>query len=373
MAQALEELLVVDVSGTIATAYCAKQMADYGAEVINLESADGFATRHEPPFLSGLAAPDNSALHAYLSTNKRSVRLDTLSDTALAQLLVRADLLLDDGCLPERVAGLYPPRRGVRMSISWYGEDGPYADFTGTDAQVFALNGMLRNIGDLEGPPIIPTGFSAQIVAGMTAYIGALGHVLAAELGNNETFVHLHTTIFEAALCFTDVGAITFYNTGLQAPRLGINRYPPTSPMGVYPCRDGWLGVTVLTPSQWHTFCDLLELTDLKDMPLFQTAIGRFEAADIIEPLMCEQLLQHSAEELFYRGQQLGIPLARVPTMEELFAVDQFVERRAFSAAQMVDGSTVTVPSIPFRLFAAPPQFGGPVAALGQHDAEAVR
>ena len=370
MTQALEGITVVDVSGTIATAYCAKQLADYGAQVINLEPAEGFATRYAAPFVESLPPPENSALHAYLSTNKRSVRQDRLTDATLQALLSRADLVLDDGNQPQRIAGLGPRERGVRMSISWYGESGPYADFTGTDAQVFALNGMLRAIGREAGPPIIPTGHQAQIVAGMTAYIGALGHVLGAELGNAQEHVHLHTSILQAALCFTDVGAITFYNTGLQPPRLGINRYPPTSPMGVYPCRDGWLGVSVLTPSQWHAFCDLLGLPDLKDTPLFQSAIGRFEATDLIEPLMCEKLLQHGAEDLFYRGQEMAIPLARVPTMEELFSVDQFVERQAFSSAQLAAGKRVTVPSVPFRLFAAPPRFGGAVATLGKHDTE---
>ena len=367
---ALDGLLILDVSGTVATAYCAKQLADYGAEVINLEPACGFITRYEAPFIAGVGAPENSALHAYLSANKRSIQIDSLSDEALEDLLFRADLLLDDACLPERITGLKAPHRGVRMSISWYGEDGPYAGFTGSDAQIFALNGMLRNIGTVDGPPIIPTGYAAQIVAGMTAYIGALGHVLAAELGNKTIYTHLHTSIFEACMCFTDVGAINYYNSGLQAQRLGINRYPPTAPMGVYPCQDGWVGITVLTPSQWHAFCDLLELHDLKDVPLFQTAIGRFEAIDLIEPKMCEQLLKQSAEALFYRGQELAIPLARVPTMEELFSVDQFVERQAFSAVELRGGETVTVPSVPFRLYATPPHFGGAVATLGQHNDE---
>ena len=365
MPGALDGLLVLDLSGSIACAFCAKQMADYGAQVINLEPDEGFATRFEPPFFDNSQPPENSALHAYLSTNKRSMRLGTLSDAELASLVQAADLVLDDGAWPAAIA---PATPNVRMSISWYGAEGPYSNFTGTDAQIFALNGMLRTIGREQGPPIIPSGYAMQFVAGMTAYVGALGHVLAAELGNVAQQIELHTSIFEASLCFTDVGAINFHNTGLQSPRLGINRYPPTSPMGVYPCRDGWLGVTVLTPSQWHAFCDLLDLPDIKYMPLFQTAIGRFEAADIIEPMMCEKLLQHSAEDLFYRGQAQAIPLARVPTMEELFSVDQFTERQAFATAHAPGGAQTPVPSVPFRLFATPPHFGGAVAALGEHD-----
>ena len=78
-----------------------------------------------------------------------------------------------------------------------------------------------------------------------------------------------------------------------------------------------------------------------------------------------EKLQKHSAEELFYKGQQARIPLARVPTMEELFEVDQYVNRNAFSKATQA-GHNYQVPSTPFRLFKTPPNFGGPVSAVGQ-------
>ena len=83
---------------------------------------------------------------------------------------------------------------------------------------------------------------------------------------------------------------------------------------------------------------------------------------------MRERLLAQSAEDIFYRGQHAAIPLARVPTMEELFQVDQFVERNAFARATLPDGSALTVPSVPFRLYGTPPHFGGPVARLGEHE-----
>jgi len=365
MTGALGDLRVVDVSGTVATGYRAKLFADYGAEVINLEPADGFPTRSLAPFLPDVAAAEASALHAYLSTGKQSVRAPALADARLEALIGSADLLLDDGTSTLPVEAY----RGVRCTISWYGLDGPYAAYAGTDAQCYALNGMLRLIGRVEGPPLMPTGYQAQFVAGTTAYIAALGHVLAGELANRSAPVHLDTSIFESTLCFTDVGAITAHNTGLQADRMGVNRLPPTYPMGVFPCRDGWIGLSVLTPKQWHAFCELLDMNEFAEVPLFQSAIARNQAADVLEPVFTEKLLHFTAEELVDRGQNAAIPLARVPTMEELCGVDQYVARRAFAEAS-VGGRTLTVPSVPFRLFATPPGFGGAVAALGAHDAE---
>ena len=352
---ALSGIRVVDISGTIATGYCGKLFADYGAQVINLEPEGGFATRSIAPFLPSLSSPDNSAMHAYLNTNKESV---IASEITRERVLSTADLVLDDGsaeALPSNLS---------RMSVTWYGLDGPFADFETTDAHIFAMNGMLRGIGKIEGPPYIPPGYQAQIVGGATAYIGALGHILGRELGNLKPS-HLETSIFEAMMCFTDVGAVAHYNTGLELTRLGINRFPPTYPLGIFPCKDGWLGITVLTPPQWHAFCKLLDMEDLADVPLFQSSVGRLEAIDIIEPRFTEALLDKSAEALFYAGQAARIPLARVPTMEELFEVDQFVGRDAFCDATIVD-QKLTIPSTPFRLYSTPPSFGGQVESLGE-------
>lgn len=360
-ASALAGLRVVDIGGSIATAYCAKLFADYGAEVINLEPEQGFATRKLAPLLT----TGESALHGWLHAKKSSVVANQLSRTAMTALLGSANLLLDDGNNPQWL------ERGqhVRSTISWFGAGKTYEHYVGSDGICFALNGMLRTIGRIEGPPLIPTGYQAQIVGGNTAFIGSLGEVLGEELGseisNRSGSINLETSILEAMMCFTEVGAIGSYNTGLHPERMGVNRFPPTYPMGVYPCKDGWLGVTALTPSQWHSFCELLDMQEFAHLPLFQTAVGRLEAADLLEPMIEEKLAKLSSEEVFYRGQQQAVPLARVPTMEELFQVDQFVEREAFTDINFASGSTVTVPGTPFRLFATPPTTGGRVASLG--------
>jgi crotonobetainyl-CoA:carnitine CoA-transferase CaiB-like acyl-CoA transferase len=361
--QALAGIRVVDISGSVSTGFCAKVFADYGADVINLEPEGGFRTRNLAPLIGG-TAPNASAMHAWLSTNKKSVRADAIGPAQCATIIGEADLLLDDGQEHGFDCG------GVRSSISWYGRGGPYENFVGTDAQCFALNGMIRNIGPIEGPPIMTAGYQAEVTAGITAYTASLAQVLAGELGNRRNPVHIETSIFESCICFTDVGAVGFHNSGLQASRMGINRFPPTYPLGVFPCRDGWIGVTVLTPSQWHSFCKLLGMDELAEVPLFQSSVGRLQARDVIEPLMCERFETFSAEDLFYKGQQAAIPLARVPTMEELFEVDQFQIRNAMTEATLPDGETLRVPSVAFRLYSTPPSFGGPVAALGQHSGD---
>lgn len=349
-----QDLLIVDVSGTVATTYAGKLFVDYGARVVNVEPLDGFVTRSLDPLLANGA----SAMHGYLNANKESVCTD---NPVLHPCVAAADLILLD---PVSV-DVEDVENNV-CAISWFGMNGPYAEFEGSDAAIQALTGLMIGIGDPEGPPVIPKGFHPQMIGGVSAFNGALAFLMGRHKNDEQhasRFV-LDASIFEANMCFTDLGPINAYNKNPLPFRMGINKFPPTYPLGIWPCKDGWLGVTCLTPEQWRAFCKLLELDDFADVPLFQRSSARLEAADILEPAILEALLKHSAEDLFYRGQAMRIPLARVPTMDELFSVDQYRERQAFNEYTFGDESFIG-PSVPYRLHETSPELGGHASELG--------
>ena len=116
--QALAGISVFDVAGSVAAAYCGKLFADHGAEVVLVEPPDsGFATRGLTPFVPGAAPPESSAMHSYLSTNKRSIVLDMDSPEDAAQFfeLARDSALVIDCGIggrravnPERLAAAAP-------------------------------------------------------------------------------------------------------------------------------------------------------------------------------------------------------------------------------------------------------------------------
>jgi crotonobetainyl-CoA:carnitine CoA-transferase CaiB-like acyl-CoA transferase len=362
-AGALSGIRVVDLAGTVATGYCGKLLADHGAEVVNVEPPDGFETRRLPPFVEG---GRRSALHEYLSVGKRSVVVEpaTGGDDVVAHLCAGAHLILDDGSRDVAAPA------ALRMDVSWFGSSGPYAGHAGSDGVCFALAGLTRGIGRAEGPPLIPTGYQAQIIGGLTAYIGALAHLLGRERVSASAAPRLETSILEAVTCFTEVGTVGFFNTGAVGTRVGINRLPPTYPLGIFPCRDGWIGVTVLTPQQWQSFCRLLDLDEFAREPRYYATLERFADAGVIEPLVRARLRERSAYDTFVAGQRTGVPLALVPTMAELFEVDQYVARRTFAPLHFEDAPPYSIPVAPFRLHRTPARAGGRVHALGADTAE---
>ncbi len=363
-AGALAGIHVVDLAGTVATAYCSKLFRDLGAAVTNLEPPrEGHPIRRLPPFHPRAAAPEASALATWLSLGKRSVAAGP-EDPEARGLLDGADLILDAEPAAERRL----LKGQTRLSISWFGASGPYAGRAATDPVISTHTGAARAIGPADGPPILATGHTPQVVAGTLAYVGAVGHLLARETGRLDGPLHLDVSILEAAMCITEPGPPGTLATGEIRPRVGINRFWPTYPVGIYPCRDAWLGVTTVTPSQWRSLCSLLGLDELGAEPRYQVSINRLEDADRIDAALRPRLLERTAREWVEAGQAARVPLALAPTPAELFDLEQFRDRGAWVEAEHPDQGRFLAAGTPFRLHRTPAVRGGRAPRLGEHN-----
>lgn len=367
--EALGDLRVLDLCGNIAAGYCGKLFADHGADVVLAEPPDGFATRRLPPLIPGVDPPEASGMHAYLSTNKRSVILRNRSQ--LQKLAAGASLVMDDCVGADRLLDIdllseVAPNTTL-LSISWFGQSGPYRDHAGSDGVCLALSSQLDWLGKAGEAPLIPGGYHAQMVAGLTAFVAAMGQVLAAELGNAKGVRQVELSILESSICLTEIEAVRFHCGLPTRTRTGVNRFRTTYPLGIYPCQDGWLGVTVLTPSQWEAFCRLIGLEYLTRDARYRQSEARFEDADHLDKLIADAVKGSSARELVRRGQDTRVPLSIVPTMEQLFGVDQYIARKVFADVVHPDLGEFPMPVTPFRLYGSPARTGGHVARLGEH------
>jgi crotonobetainyl-CoA:carnitine CoA-transferase CaiB-like acyl-CoA transferase len=370
--QPLEGLVVLDLSGTVATAYCGHLFASLGARVVDLEPPDGHPTRRIPPFAPGLVPRDASAFHVWISAGKESLELDLRSAAGrerLGELCRGADVLLEAfrpgelarlGVTAETLAAANPAL--LTVSISWFGQSGPLARAPGGDPIVASMAGAVRSFGPVEGPPMLPSGHGPQIVAGASAFVGALGHLLGRERsrspaggapgGRNGGGV-LDANVLEANLALSDAGTIGLFNACAVPPRLGWNRYWPTYPAGIYRASDGWIGVTAVLWTQWRSLCEMLDLPDLIAEPRYQITIERMADAELLDRRLAPALARRTVAEWFHEGQARRVPFAMVPTAEELLACEQFDARGAFSRYSLPDGATFRAPGLPFRLTSA--------------------
>ena len=297
IARPLSEYRIVELGSLPAGAYAARLFADFGAEVIKVEPPGGDPTRAFPPMIDA----KTSGWFAYLNYGKKSVTVGRGRPRRAAEQRAGADRFdrRDHSAHPHLVA----------VDLSWFGKSGPYRDFKATDAMCRALAGFVQLIGPEEGPPLTLPDYQSAIMGGLAAFIPAMAALLGRQSRTWEVSVH------EATVALAEYQAIEAWATGPQK-RWGFNRFTPTYPMGVYRCKQGWIGITIVTPAQWISFCDLMGMPELGRDPDHVMGGERLARADALEARFIPRFLDRTAEEWFALGLELRLPFAIVPRHE---------------------------------------------------------
>ncbi|MCW5749485.1 MAG: CoA transferase, partial [Alphaproteobacteria bacterium] len=347
----LAGISVVEIAGLPAAAYAARLMADFGAEVVKIEPPDGDPERRRLPLIDG-----HSAWFAYLNYGKKSVVPDAAAREAL---LANADVLILSG---NADPGLSPAAAAIVARVDWFGP-GPYRGYTCTDSICRALAGAIHLTGPIEGPPLALPDFQSGIIGGLATFIPVMAALLAREATGGRT---IDVSIHEATVALSEYQAVEMHAGVVPRKRWGLNRFAPTYPLGIYPCRDGWLGVTIVTPAQWKAFCDLLGMPELGRHPDWTMGPDRLPKADALEARLLPRLREKNAAEWFALGLEHRLPFAIVPDMGELLSMPVFRERGAIVPIDL-GHRVVEAPGSPFYLTVTPPLPGGAVPRPGQH------
>jgi crotonobetainyl-CoA:carnitine CoA-transferase CaiB-like acyl-CoA transferase len=366
---ALSHLAVVEIGSAAATSYCARLFADFGATVRKVEPPQGDPLRRTAPF----TPKGQSAWFAFLNFNKSSVALDPNDAGAslrLAELIGDCDILID-GCDVEAadcptfdLAALKQKKPGlIHLEASWFGHQGPYAKFEATDSTIRALTGSIKLVGPADGPPMHAPDFQTGILAGLWGFIAAASSVLGRMRdGQGRTSA---LSIFEASIAVSEYIMFESFMRGDIMRRIGTNRFWPTFPVGIYETRQGWLGVTTVTPAQWRAFCEMLGLYDLRDDAALFMGVDRLQRIEEIEGKFIPRLKQRTAQEWFAEGLQRKIPIVPVPGIDDLISDNEKKSRGAIVPIAIGDETGLTAGSMQ-RLTGTPPRRGGSVPAIGQ-------
>jgi crotonobetainyl-CoA:carnitine CoA-transferase CaiB-like acyl-CoA transferase len=363
MAGALASLRALELGEFEAAAYCGKLFADLGAEVIKVERPGGDPARRMGPSVTTASGSRESGHFAWLSTNKQSVEIEA-GDAAWLETLADACDIVIDGRPGEAAAAwrlaLQARRPGTTVvSLSWFGESGPYRDFLGADILVSALAGVTWPVGAGGQPPQPVCDHQASVVGGLNAFTAALAARFGAAGGRR-----FEVSLLEANLAISELNEVFAQANNVPDERYGLNRYRPTFPMGIYRCSQGWIGLTVTSMDQWRGFCELLDLPEEVDRPELWTAVGRFTRADELEAKYAPRFLQHAAAEWFAMCLQMRLPAAIVPDMAELPTIAVHRERGAF-ADVTIDGARFEAPVLPQRVTRPAQPANGPAPLAG--------
>ena len=370
----LSELRVVEIGSGDALGYCGKLFADFGAEIIKVEPPDGEPARKIAPLVDAGDGRNEGGYFAWLNTNKRSMSADLNQSAGVEKvrtLLASADLLLD-ARHPTVIKASPLSHEDIRRSqpglsitaISWFGEHGPYRDYAVTDSVCRSLAGLVKLVGPIEGPPVLPRDGQIGVVAGLTAFIPTLAGLYARGTQGARRFA---VSAHEAMLQISEFDTALALEAGFTRPRIGINRFGRGFPVGNFATKEGWLGVTVVTPAQWVAFCGMIGLPELGPDPRYSATAERYQHAEELNGIIKPVLMHRTAMEWFEKGIELRLPLAIVPDMRELLAQHIYRERGAFAPVQIGDAS-FDAPVLPQHLTRSPPRPNGRAPFAGEHD-----
>jgi crotonobetainyl-CoA:carnitine CoA-transferase CaiB-like acyl-CoA transferase len=364
-------LKVVDLSQGIAGPYCAELLAQNGANVIKVEPPGGGDWSR----ILGRVYGDNTAYSIPANIGKRSVAIDLKSDEGKAVLwrLIRdADVFLE-GFRPGVIARLgfgydvvaAREARIIYLSISGFGQTGPFAERPAMDPVLQAYTGLMaENKGDDGIPhrvPVIPIDMSCALYA-FQAVSAALYARRDEPRGR-----YIEASLLQAG-------------AGLQAVRMmgsyleGGGVIPGAAPSGVFYAADGSVNITVVRPNEWAALCQVIGMPELVDDPRFIDRDARWDNQEalfaIIRPVIAAMKFADLSERL------TGARIMH----ERLNSYAEFLHTEQVNAINMI--AWLNVPHVPQpvpvpNIIGLPPIMNGTSRAhaptLGEHTAAVLR
>lgn len=366
MSGILEGLKVVDLTRVLAGPWCTQLLADYGADVIKIESPDdGDDARRIPPFFPAGGQGDGSAKHAMsaffacCNRGKSSRVVDIRSREGQQQvrdLAASSDIFVENfkvgnlrkyGLDYDSLTAINP--RLIYCSITGYGQTGPMATYPGYDLLFQGISGAMSTCGLPDGVPgggpmrtIVP---HTDVMSGMYACNAILAAIMHRQQTGEGQYIDV--ALLDVAIAVNAYVGSGYLASGKSQQRIG-NSGVAASPSGVYRCSDGWV-IVQCNDRHWSVFCDKLGKPDWLGDPRFATLHSRIAHAKIIDDLISEVTRGFAKADFVQLIAPAGVPCVPVNEIGEAFAEPQVIHREMVSEMPLADGSTVKVVRNPVR------------------------
>lgn len=328
---------MVDMATLFAGPGAARHLADFGAEVVKVEPPSGDGARR-----LGWRDPDDGETYAWklLGRNKRAVVLDLKTDPgrrAMRALLDRSDVLVENlrpgglarlGLDPADLLRTNP--RLVILSVTGFGQDGPYSHRPGFATTAEAMSGFAAINGEPGGAPLLPP---VALTDEVTALAGAFLIMVALRhrdrTGEGQ---RIDLSLFESMLQLMGPLPSAYAHLGYLQPRLGAG-IPYTVPRGTYRCADGrWVAISTSADSVAER---VMALLGVGDDERFRTSAGRTEHRDELDAVVAAWVGARPSGEVLAAFEGADAAIAPVLDMADI-AVDPHVAAR--EALVDVDG-----------------------------------
>jgi crotonobetainyl-CoA:carnitine CoA-transferase CaiB-like acyl-CoA transferase len=321
---------ILELGSTAAGPFCARLLADFGAEVVKIEAPEGDPIRKLGQIVEG-----KSLYAASICRNKSIASLDLRKPEArslLLDMIPQFDAVIENfrpgtlekwGLGYDTLKALKPDL--VMTRISGYGQYGPYKDRPGYGVIGEAMSGLRHLIGDPDRPPSRVAMPLTDYITGLYAAYGTVMALLAREKTGKGQMVD--TALIDSAFSFMESYVPNYEKTGAIGMRAGA-RLPKSAPNNLYPTGDGQhIHIAALADSVFRRLAAAMGRPELGTDPRFGEQNVRSSNEDEIDALVTEWTSAHKLEEIERVLEAAQVPASRIFTMADIFRDPHFDAR----------------------------------------------
>ena len=371
-AKPLAGLKVIELGTLIAGPFAARICAEFGAEVIKVESPNG-----GDPLRKWRKLYEGTSLWWFVQArNKQSLTLNLKDADGIAilkKLIGEADILIENfrpGTLEklgldwDTLHALNPAL--VMVRLSGFGQTGPQKDQPGFGAVGESMGG-LRYITGFEDRPPVRTGISiGDSIAALWGVIGALMALRHREVNQGKGQI-VDVALYEAVFAMMESMVPEFDVMGLVRERTG-NIMPGITPSSIHTCSDGKaVQIGANGDAIFQRFMRAIGRDDLADDPTLADNAGRDTRRDELYALIDQWAASLPQDEVLKVLEQAEVPASKIYSAADMFTDPQYLAREMFLNATLPDGKAFKMPGIVPKLSDTPgsAEWTGP--ALGEH------
>jgi crotonobetainyl-CoA:carnitine CoA-transferase CaiB-like acyl-CoA transferase len=348
---------VLELGSTVAGPFCGRLLADFGAEVIKIEPAEGDAVR-----TMGKRFHGKSLYAASIFRNKSLVCLDLREPRGqeiARKLAAKSDVLIENfrpgglekwGLGYDRLSAENPGL--VMVRISGFGQDGPYGQRAGYGVIGEAVSGLRHVTGDPDRPP---ARISVSLTDCITGLYGAFGATLALlARGRTGRGQVVDAALYECAFSFMEPHVPAYDKLGAVAMRTG-SRLPDSTPNNLFVSRDGqFIHITAMGDAIFRRLVDCMGQPALADDARFAKAVDRSVNHEAIDDLIARWTAGHDLVALEKALNEAAVPATRIFTIADIFGDPHYKARGMLATLPDDDMGTVTVAAPVPKLSATP-------------------
>lgn len=378
----LSRIRVLDLTHAWAGPFTTQVLADFGAEVIKIETCTRPDMLRFSMWPRDEARPDaynRGGFFQYLGRNKLGLTLDLKhpkGQELFKRLAQQSDVVIENfsarvmrslGLEYAMLQALNP--RLIMVSMPGYGTVGPYRDFVAFGEMIEPFAGLSELTGYPDRAPLRIAVAYPDPVAGFQATVAillALRQRRQTGVGQQVQIPHrepITRMLGEAVLDYTV--------NGRAQTRLG-NRHRAWAPHGCYPCRaaESWITIAVRSDAEWMALCQVLGDPVWANDPRFTNSLSRWKQAGTLDECLVQCTRQWEAQALATRCCEAGVPAGVVQTNRDLLSDVHLRARQAFWVITHHLAGTHPYPAPSMRLTITPPHYRCPAPDLGEHNTE---